>query len=800
MKMRKILSFVLVLSLVLGSFSMAFAATPSTGLSDIAGIANEEAIQVNNALGIIKGFPDGTFKPEQLVNRAEFAAMITRALAIPESALAGYTSTTFKDTAGYGWAVPYLAFAQSKGIMIGDGMGNAMPGRTINVNEAMTMVLRAVGYVNNSSVLVGSWPANYVTVAQNVGLYDDVAATFNVDRANAAQVIYNALTVQKVAVNADGETKMLTVGTATPPDAATLLNTGLNCTVVPNHIVLGDEDSLINLNKYLGQFGKAYVNSDDEIVAFVSESTELVGKIDGTDFKTTKDSIKYTTTGGVVAGTVKAGENFINGEIDNTTKVDDTKELVLNVKLSGRNIVKVYSALEWTISDADLVVASDLKDIKDDQSLFGFDFVLDDDDEIDMTSFALVGVKSLDDIKVDNVVYVFANADGISRIEVGTKTVEGKVTSFLSGTNFIIDGTKYANATEKVNGVTTTYATPVTSAHVTKEVKAYLDARGYVFEVEDLDGGAKKVAVVVDYAQVGFDAQVKLFTAEGDDLVAKYDNTKISNVLAPKGSVIGYGLNKDGKITSSNTEFLTPAALEFASNKVVTVDGDYRVVASDVVVFTIDSDGDYAVSTIDKVDKNEPIAVGAVLYKSATDNTVIAVVVPSTNAKAATDDVYAVVNDLYVADYDGDPVDRLVGFADGAAMDKIADGKYLTYVAPSKSTDPAIFAAAVNLYKIEMDAAGIITSVSAPITTVPADKTIKTAGMAVTSADGRNSVTVVGGTIYALASNVIVYEINSDGDYRVFTGDFRAKDVVVLYELDDDVNGYDVVVVNRADR
>ncbi len=45
MKMRKILSLVLALSLVLGSFSMAFAATPApvTGLSDIAGIANEVA-------------------------------------------------------------------------------------------------------------------------------------------------------------------------------------------------------------------------------------------------------------------------------------------------------------------------------------------------------------------------------------------------------------------------------------------------------------------------------------------------------------------------------------------------------------------------------------------------------------------------------------------------------------------------------------------------------------------------------------------------------------------------------------
>ncbi|HVI41469.1 MAG TPA: S-layer homology domain-containing protein, partial [Anaerovoracaceae bacterium] len=83
--MRKVLSFVLVLTLVLSSFSMAFAAdtTASAGLSDINGNANEDAIQVNYDLGIITGNPDGTFLPDKAVNRAEFAAMLTRALDIP---------------------------------------------------------------------------------------------------------------------------------------------------------------------------------------------------------------------------------------------------------------------------------------------------------------------------------------------------------------------------------------------------------------------------------------------------------------------------------------------------------------------------------------------------------------------------------------------------------------------------------------------------------------------------------------------------------------------------------------------
>ena len=47
--MRKVLSFVLVLALVLGSFSFAF------GLTDIDASPNKVAIEVNNDLGIITG-------------------------------------------------------------------------------------------------------------------------------------------------------------------------------------------------------------------------------------------------------------------------------------------------------------------------------------------------------------------------------------------------------------------------------------------------------------------------------------------------------------------------------------------------------------------------------------------------------------------------------------------------------------------------------------------------------------------------------------------------------------------------
>ena len=300
--MKKVLSFVLVLALVLGSFSMAFAADAKIGLSDIAGNANEDAISIVNGLGIITGYPDGTFAPDKDVTRAEFAAMITRALAIPESALAGYTATAFNDVAGYTWAVPYLAFCETKGIMLGDGNGNVMPGRTINVNEAITMALRAVGYTDNSARLVGTWPANYVTVAKNEGLYTDVDATATVDRASAAQIIYNLLSVQPVAVDADGMT--LAYGNE--------LFVALGCTTAAVTVLDYDSTEVRNLDltAYYGAAGTKYLNDDDEVIAFVPSTKFYTGEFNTTGDAFTVGDVTYKiaqATAPAVINTVVSG-------------------------------------------------------------------------------------------------------------------------------------------------------------------------------------------------------------------------------------------------------------------------------------------------------------------------------------------------------------------------------------------------------------------------------------------------------------------------------------------------------------
>ena len=506
--MRKVVSYVLVLALVLSSFSMAFAAdSTSAGLSDISGNANEDAIQVAYDLGIVTGNPDGTFQPDKAVTRAEFAAMLTRALSIPDSALAGYTTTTFNDTAGYSWAVPYLAFCQSKGIMLGDGAGNVMPGRTITVNEAMTMALRAIGYTQNSALLVGAWPANYVSIAQNEDLYDDIATDTTVNKASATQIIYNLLTVQKVAVNSDGTTDYLWKDRGEDTEA-NLLNTNLGCDEIEDAI-LGStagcnyDDAIVNITKNLGAYGTAYINDDDKLVAFTKDdSTALTGKLNDKHDKFKVGDIEYDIDDADNDFTSDAAL-FVNGDAQRATgggieiseivdwakaNADGGKTVTLNVELSGKTIKDIYSVVAWTASDADLADSNVQEDIAD-KSLLDFDFVDNDDDNIDFNSFELVGAASLNDIEEDDVVYVYADKDDdIRRVAVGTETVEGVVDELeYKDDGTTIDTVTIADTEYDVSSIATSDANDL---DVDSEGTFYLDGFGKIYDFDGTSGNA----------------------------------------------------------------------------------------------------------------------------------------------------------------------------------------------------------------------------------------------------------------------------------------------------------------------
>ena len=99
---------------------------------------NNAVSTLSNA-GIISGYPDGTFKPNAPITRAEFAAIATR------FSDASYTGRcTFTDVPADHWAANAIALAQDLGWINGYSDGTFKPNQPITRAEAMTLINRVL--------------------------------------------------------------------------------------------------------------------------------------------------------------------------------------------------------------------------------------------------------------------------------------------------------------------------------------------------------------------------------------------------------------------------------------------------------------------------------------------------------------------------------------------------------------------------------------------------------------------------------------------------------------------------------
>lgn len=119
---------------------------------------NEEVCTLVKA-GVITGYPDGTFKPNQNVTRAEFSSMIGKLFSVEYVG-----SDIFGDT-NSSWAESYINLLAKLGIIKGDNVGNANPDDLLTRAEAAAMCNRLLGRICttdsvNSVSGVKDWPDN----------------------------------------------------------------------------------------------------------------------------------------------------------------------------------------------------------------------------------------------------------------------------------------------------------------------------------------------------------------------------------------------------------------------------------------------------------------------------------------------------------------------------------------------------------------------------------------------------------------------------------------------------------------
>ncbi len=144
---RKILSIALIMVMVLGTSVTGFAATT---FSDINGHWAAASINYGVANGFIKGYADGTFKPDNPVTRAEFSRMLNVAFGI-----ANTQAVNFYDVASSEWYYQEVRKAVAAGYINGYEDNTFRPNSRITRQEAAVMIASVIPAAATAPSLAG---------------------------------------------------------------------------------------------------------------------------------------------------------------------------------------------------------------------------------------------------------------------------------------------------------------------------------------------------------------------------------------------------------------------------------------------------------------------------------------------------------------------------------------------------------------------------------------------------------------------------------------------------------------------
>lgn len=115
--------------------------TKTNGYTDVASDAwYNTAVSAMTKAGIVDGYPDGTFRPDAPITRAEMAKIISLFAKLDKS------ESRFSDIAGH-WAEAYIKLAAGNGWIAGYPDGTFGPQRNITRAETATMINRVLDRV-----------------------------------------------------------------------------------------------------------------------------------------------------------------------------------------------------------------------------------------------------------------------------------------------------------------------------------------------------------------------------------------------------------------------------------------------------------------------------------------------------------------------------------------------------------------------------------------------------------------------------------------------------------------------------
>lgn len=226
-----------------------------------------DAVESLSALGIMTGYPDGSFGEKNPLTRAQFAKIVVVMTGNEEAANSKMTEV-FTDVDSSHWAIGYINEAAELGIITGYPDGSFCPEENITYAQAITVIVRMLGY---SAEAVGTnWPADYINKAAELEITKKLSFSNNavLTREVAAYMLNNSLSAKEGGSGVSALKRyedVIIYGTSKN-------NSGINSDEV---LTTGGtfKKGTVDADGYLGKKVTLRVNSDNEIV-MISDSGE----------------------------------------------------------------------------------------------------------------------------------------------------------------------------------------------------------------------------------------------------------------------------------------------------------------------------------------------------------------------------------------------------------------------------------------------------------------------------------------------------------------------------------------------
>ncbi|MEA4823435.1 MAG: S-layer homology domain-containing protein [Clostridiaceae bacterium] len=153
-------AFLALAALVCGENGDRLYAVTASAFPDIAWASCREAATVLLRMGVLSGFDDGTFRPNATMTRAQYAAILVRALKLKASGKA-----PFADVANGAWYAGAVAAAYENGLIAGRSGTRFDPEGQVSVVEAKIILARA-GKLLKVSATAPAWTADSPSITR----------------------------------------------------------------------------------------------------------------------------------------------------------------------------------------------------------------------------------------------------------------------------------------------------------------------------------------------------------------------------------------------------------------------------------------------------------------------------------------------------------------------------------------------------------------------------------------------------------------------------------------------------------